>query len=301
MKTIKIEEILTYLDSQKIQYKYNGDMSCEIKGFSSLTNYKSGTMTWVRIQEKADETYNKNIALLIVQDGVSVEAPNQIITSQSKQAFFSIIEHFYDQNSNVIPSISEHSYIAETVKLGKNVSIGHGSILDGDIIVGDNTVIGHNVTIVNRVHIGNNCTIQAGCTIGLDGYAYVEDKNGHKTMVRHHGGVVIEDDVLIGANCNIARGTIDDTIIGENTKIDTNVHIAHNVKIGKSVSIIPKSVIMGSVQIGKNAYISTSIIRDQVKIGEGAYVAMGAAVTKDVPEYTMVGGIPAKFMKKMEK
>lgn len=303
MKEVFIKEILDFLNSENVEYCYIGDKFCKINGFSSLSQYKQGTMTWIRAQEKISDL-NKvtgDISLIVVQDGISVDTKNQIVTKQSKQAFFSIIEHFYDPNSNKPAEISQHAYIADTVRLGKNVSIGHGAVLDGDIVVGDNTVIGHNVTIANRVHIGNNCTIQAGCTIGLDGYGYTQDTNYHKTMVKHYGGVTIEDDVWIGSNTDINRGTIDDTIIGKNSKICPCVHIGHNVSIGKSVSVIANCAMYGSVQIGDYGYISAGNIRDQVKIGEGAFVAMGAAVTKDVPDYTMVGGVPAKKIREMEK
>lgn len=257
-------------------------------------------MTWVRAAKKLFEVQQEDISLLVVQEGIRADAPNQIVTSESKRAFFSIIEHFFAPVREQLQSIGENCYISPAVRLGKGVIIGHGCVLDGDISIDDDTHIGHNVVIMNRVSIGKNCVIQPGCVIGVDGYAYVEDKEKRKKMVRHYGGVVIENNVWIGANTNIIRGTIDNTVIGENTKIDANVHIAHNVVIGRNVSIIAQGEIMGSVHIGDNAYISTSIIRDQIQIGDCAFVSMGAVVTKDVPASVMVGGVPAKIMKHLE-
>jgi len=300
MLIITIKEILNFLKKEKISYQFIGNENNTISGFSSLSKYRPNTMTWVRKTEKLYEVQQEVISLLIVQEGICATVVNQIITPESKRVFFLIIEHFFAPILEQRQPIGENCYISSAVHLGKGVIIGHGCVLDGDIFIDDNTHVGHNVIIINHVSIGKNCVIQPGCVIGIDGYAYTEDQNKKKKMVRHYGGVVIENNVWIGANTNIARGTIDNTVIGENTKVDANVHIAHNVVIGKNVSIIAQSEIMGSVHIGNDAYISTSIIRNQLQIGCAAFVAMGAVVTKDVPDSVMIAGVPAKVIKKLE-
>ena len=115
-----------------------------------------------------------------------------------------------------------------------------------------------------------------------------------KTMVRHFGGVSIGDEVMIGANTCIARGTIDDTSIGNGSKIDTLCHIAHNVTIGKNVTLIAGSIIYGSVTLGDNSYIATGIVKNQHKIEKNAFVGMGSVVVKDVPDGATVYGVPAR-------
>ena len=115
-----------------------------------------------------------------------------------------------------------------------------------------------------------------------------------KTMVRHFGGVSIGDEVLIGANTCIARGTIDDTLIGKGSKIDALNLIAHNVVIDSNVGCAGGSMISGSVQLKSGSYIVDSIIKNQLTVGEGAFVGMGSVVIKDVPDGATVYGVPAR-------
>lgn len=299
MAVVTAAQILGFLSEQQIRFTYRGDTEQAVNGYSSLSNYQAGTVTWVRSVEKAQSCKTgENVALIVVQEGVQFPSRNQIVTDESKWAFFSIAEHFFTERPRTAGNISRSAYLAPAVRLGQGVTIGPGAVLDGEIEIGDGTEIGPNVTVMNRVKVGANCVIQAGCVIGLDGYAFAERKDGRRSMIRHRGGVVIEDDVWIGANSNIARGTIDDTVIRKNAKIDVLTHIAHNVTVGENAAIVAHSTIMGSVQIGQNAYISTSTIRDQAHIGEGSFVAMGSIVTKDVPDYTMVAGLPASVIKK---
>lgn len=295
---MKIVEILRFLESEKIPFTFYGDENAEVERFSSLSHYQSGTFTWVKKQENIPADFDLSaLALAFVSEEVTGSFPNVIRTPQSKRAFFSAIEHFYDEPEER-PAIGQFTYISPQVKFGKNVRIGHNCTLDGAITIGDNTVIWNNVTIVNRVTIGADCEIQSGCVIGHDGFGYTEDENHIKTMVKHFGGVTIGDDVLISSGTCVCRGTIDDTYIGSNTKIDTLCHVAHNVEIKKSVSLITGSALYGSSHIGENAYIAGGIVRNQCTVGENAIVGMGAVAAKDVPPDCTVIGIPAKPFQK---
>ena len=110
----------------------------------------------------------------------------------------------------------------------------------------------------------------------------------------HFGSVVIGDNVDIGANTTIERGTIDDTVIENGVKIDDLCQISHNVHIGENTNIITNTSIYGSVNIGKNCYIATSIIRNQLKIGDNVTIGMGSVVVKDIQDGSLVFGNPAK-------
>ena len=295
MKTIA--EILSYLDTEKIEYKFVGDLETKIKGFASLSQYKTGSMTWVKSEKNIPVDFNPDaVTLAIIQDSVDASAQNTIKTPESKRVFYSIIEHFFCPQNDREP-VGHGTYISPNVKLGCNVKIGHNCSLDGEITIGENTVIWDNVTIINRVEIGKNCTIQSGVRIGHDGYGYTEDQNHVKTMIRHYGGVNIGNDVFIGPNCSVYRGTIDDTIIGSGCKIDGNNFFGHNVILGERVSVIAGTVFYGSVAVGDDAYIATSYIKNQVSVGSKAFIGMGSVVTKDVDPGTVVVGVPAKPLK----
>lgn len=287
-----IKDILCYLTDNKYDYTFDGDENEEIAGFSSLTNYKRGTMTWIKKIEATEGIDLSRVALAIVQEGVSVELRNSITVSNSKKAFFDLLENVFTNKEEKV-LVGEGTYISPKVKIGSNVTIGHNCVLDGDIVIGDNTVIQSGVTIINKVKIGSNCYIQPGVTIGHDGFGYSEDEDHTKHMVKHYGGVEIGNDVFIGCHTNIARGTIDNTLIEDGVKIAPSTHIGHNTRIRKNATVICSNV-YGSIEIGKNAYISACTVRNQLKVGENSIVGMGSIVTKDVRPNTTVMGVPAK-------
>ena len=113
-------------------------------------------------------------------------------------------------------------------------------------------------------------------------------------MIKHYGGVKIGNNVHIGSQTHVARGTIDDTVIEDGTKIDTLTHIAHNCRIGKNSAIIAGSLLYGSVELGENSYIASGIVRNQIKVGNNSFVGIGSVVLKDVENDITVIGIPAK-------
>ena len=288
-----ISDILDFLRGEDISFSFVGHETDTVEGFSSLGHYKPGSFTWIKKQKNIPENFDlSQIALTFVSEEVDAgSAPNVIRTPESKRAFFSTMEYFYGQEENR-PAVGQFTYISPKVKLGKNVRIGHNCTLDGDITIGDGTVIWNNVVIVNRVAIGKNCEIQSGTVIGHDGFGYTEDASHIKTMVLHFGGVVIGDRVRLGMNNVIARGVIDDTVIGDGTKFSDLCHIGHNNRIGQNCTLI-NTAVFGSCDIGDNAYIVYSVIKNQSRIGAGAFVGMNSNVLKDVPSGVTVVGNPA--------
>jgi len=155
--------------------------------------------------------------------------------------------------------------------------------------------IGANCHIAPCVVIKENVIIQPNTVIGADGFGYEKNEEGCWERFPHFGRVIIEKDVEIGANCAIDRGKLTDTVIGEGTKIDNLVHVAHNVKIGKHCFIVCGTMIGGSAKLGDNVWTSlNSTIRNWITIGDNALVGMGAVVTKDVAPNSTVIGNPAR-------
>ena len=298
---IHISDLLAFLESESIPFSFTGDPSVALDRFSSLSHYREGSFTWVKKPASIPEGFDlSRITLAIVAEEVSGPFQNCVRTPQSKHAFFSAIEHFYSVEEDR-PPIGQFTYISPKVKLGKNVRIGHNCTLDGDITVGDGTVIWNNVTIINRVNIGKNCDIHSGVVIGHDGFGATEDENHKRTMIKHFGGVTLGNDVYIGENVCISRGTIDDTTLEDGVKIDALGHIAHNCWFGENVGMAVPCSVSGSVHIGKNAYVAGNIIRNQCTVGEGAFIGLGAVVVKDVPAGETVVGNPARPFRKDPK
>ena len=178
-----------------------------------------------------------------------------------------------------------------------NCSIGHYTIIDQNCIIGKNCIIGNKVSIKNCI-IGDNCIIQSGTNIGEDGFAYERYPSGNLEHFPHLGKVIIANNVDIGSNCSIARGSMTNTVIGEGTKIDSLVHISHNVKLGNDCELTAGTIIGGSTFVGNSTWTGlNSTLKDNIRVGNNVIVGAGAMVIKDVVDKDIVAGVPAKSIK----
>ena len=190
--------------------------------------------------------------------------------------------------------------IGQNVKIGKNCSIGHNSIIESNVSIGDNCSIGSNVIIRNTL-IKNNVSILDGCVIGKKGFGFFPN-NGGNIRYPHIGIVIIEDNCEIGCGSTIDRGSLSNTVIGKNTFIDNQVHIAHNNKIGENCIIAGQVGFAGSSIIGNNVMIGGQAgISGHLKIGNNVQIGGGSGVIKNIPDNTKQMGYPAKDLKKFIK
>jgi len=193
------------------------------------------------------------------------------------------------------------NFICEkNVKLGKNISVGHNVIIKENCIIGNNVNIGSNVIISHSI-IGNNVNIGDGSNIGKKGFGF---KVINKKIIRvpHVGKVILKDNVEIGSNCNIDRGSITDTIIGEFTFLDNQVHIAHNVQIGSYCIIAAQVGIAGSTKIGNNVEVGgQSGISGHLNIGNNVKIAGKSGVIRNIEDNKVVMGYPSQDIKEFIK
>lgn len=305
---LSIKDILTFLEKKEFDFSFNGNENDEIQGFSTLFNYKKNTMTFVsslnKFSDYTDLFKNKKIQLIITDPSEDIFEcfANVIQINNPKSIFFSLLDEFFDDRSkresvtDNINIINKRSFISEKALIGKNVKIGYGCVIEENVVIGDNTEIHHNVVIRAKTKIGKNCTIFSGTIIGESGFNPLKNEDKSRNMIKHFGGVTIEDNVHIGDNSTISRGAIDDTIIKEGVKINKQVVIAHNVLIGKNTVFTAPTFVCGSVTVGENCHIAASVIRNQCRIGDEAVLGLGSVVIKDVgPKETVVGN-PAKPM-----
>lgn len=207
---------------------------------------------------------------------------------------------FYDNAITYLPPVEEFeviggSYICKGAKIGKNCCILPGAYIGGEVEIGDNCYIGVGTRLVGEVHIGNHVEIRENSVIGADGLSTDRDENGRALTMPQFGGVIIEDDVKIGALTVIARGAIDNTIIKRGTKVDNSTFISHNVVLGEDTFVVGETIMFGSSSTGKQAFVSgNSTIRNGRHIGDKAIVGMGAVVVKNVDDEVVVKGNPAK-------
>ena len=207
---------------------------------------------------------------------------------------------FRDNSITYYPPIEKYevvngAYIAETAIVGRNCCILPGAYIGGEVEMGDNCYIGLGTKIVGEVHIGNNVVIRENSVIGADGLSTDRDAEGRALTMPQFGGVVIEDDVQIGALTVIGRGAIDNTILKRGSKVDNSTFISHNVVLGEDTFVVGESIMFGSSSTGKQVLISgNSTIRDGRHIGDKAVVGMGSAVVKNVEDGAVVKGNPAR-------
>jgi UDP-3-O-[3-hydroxymyristoyl] glucosamine N-acyltransferase LpxD len=210
--------------------------------------------------------------------------------------FVQIMKQMYDKKPKV--GISSNAVISKTAKIGFDCYIGDYTVIGENCKIGDNTIISDRVSLVQNCSVGNDCIIQPGVTIGADGFAFERYQNGELERFPHLRGVNIGNNVEICANSSIARGSLSDTVIGDGTKCDALVHIAHNVTIGKNCQLTAGTIIGGSTTLGDVCWTGlNSTLKDNIKVGSKALVAAGAVVIRDVQDEDIVAGVPAKSIK----
>ena len=200
--------------------------------------------------------------------------------------------------------IGKNVLVGKNVSIGKDSSIGHNTIIENNVIIGSNCVIGSNVILRNTI-IKNNVHILDSCIIGKKGFGFYPNKNKN-FRYPHIGCVIIGDNCEIGYSSTIDRGSLSNTIIGKNTFLDNQIHIAHNVKIGENCIIAGQVGIAGSSIIGNNVMIGGQAgISGHLIIGNNVQIGGGSGVIKNIPDNSKVMGYPAteikNFLKKMRK
>ncbi|MDQ6871333.1 MAG: UDP-3-O-(3-hydroxymyristoyl)glucosamine N-acyltransferase [Gemmatimonadota bacterium] len=191
-------------------------------------------------------------------------------------------------------SIGEYAVIGAGSKIGNAVVVGAHSVVGEKASVGDGSRLWPGVTVYPGASVGSRVLIHSGARIGCDGFGYVFRDAAHN-KIPHVGRCIIGDDVEIGANTTIDRGSIDDTVIGTGTKVDNLVHIAHNVRVGEKCLIMAQVGVAGSVTIGDGAILAGQAgISGHLSIGAGARLAAQAGVFGDIPAGETWSGYPAR-------
>ncbi len=259
-----------------------------------LEKFQNSAAGFCLIDEKsAQKSENKNVLLFICKNPY-------FAYSKIAAAFYHEKNVDFIEGKSIHPTaiIGEGTKIAPLAYVGKNVKIGKNSFVAPTACVMDNCVIGDNVTInagavVSYAVIGNNSVIYNGAKIGQDGFGFAHDAGVNHKIIQL-GIVEIGNDVEIGANTCVDRGAIENTVIGDGTKIDNLVQIGHNVVIGKGTVMAGNTAVAGSTKIGNFVQIGGGCgINGHITIGDGAKIAGMSGVMRDVEKMSMVGGAPA--------
>ncbi|NLY30028.1 MAG: UDP-3-O-(3-hydroxymyristoyl)glucosamine N-acyltransferase [Firmicutes bacterium] len=289
-----------------------GSADLVIEGVSPIAEAEPGHISFAENQKvlaKYKET-TKAAALIVPKGAEDVGRPH-IKVDNPRLAFAQVLKEF-SWPADVPPGIHPSAIVHETAELGQNVTvgpgvivgegakIGSGTILMSGCYIGSHTALGEDcliypkVCIRERVEIGNRVIIHAGAVIGDDGFGFVSLSTGH-VKVPHIGTVIIHDDVEIGTNSAVERGTCGATIIGRGTKIGNLVQVGHNVKIGEHCLIVAMSGISGSAVIGNRVTLAgQSGVAGHLTIGDNSVVAARGLVAGDLRPGSFVSGFPAR-------
>lgn len=268
---------------------------------SPIDQAEPGDMTFVSAGRRTGTIpTHVRASLLIIDRAARDEVPWQswevsavIASDHARRDFLRVVAEFFtpERPRGIDPSaivaagaqVAPDAYVGPLCSIGPGVTIGARSVLHGGI------------HIYGPVSIGCDVTIHAGTVIGSDGFGYERLHDGTVAKFPHIGGVEIHDDVEIGANSCIDRGTLGMTVLESGAKIDNLVHVAHNVRVGKHSMVIAHAMLGGSVKVGDGSWIAPdAAVRDGISVGTKALVGLGAVVTADVPDGETVAGNPAR-------
>ena len=223
-----------------------------------------------------------------------------------------LLEKFSQSQQTTAATISKNVVIDPSVKMGQNVGVGDFVIIEegvtigdncriyGQVFIGKNSVIGSESTLYAGVkicydsHIGSKCIIHSGVVIGSDGFGFAPQSDGTYKKIHHVGNVVIEDNVEIGANTTVDRGSIGSTIIRRGVKLDNLIQVAHNVEIGENTVIAAQTGIAGSTKIGRNCRIGGQVgFGGHLIIGDNVEIQGHSGITASQPNGAKLYGFPA--------
>lgn len=215
------------------------------------------------------------------------------IADNPRLAFMRAVEKFFSRPAP-LPGVHPRAFVDESARIDPTASIGANCYVGAECEIGPRSILYPNVTLLERVRLGAGVIIASGTVVGADGFGYERNEEMELEKFPHIGGVVIEDNVEVGSNTSIDRGTLGDTVIRSGARIDNQCHISHNVDIGRHAAVIAQSMIGGSVIVGDYCWLApASIVMNQAKIGTRATVGLGSVVVKDVLPGLTVMGSPA--------
>ena len=295
-----------------------GDPTMVITGVSEIQNGRESTITFLGNLKYKKYLPTTGASAVVVPEASLLDNKPGIVHHNPQLAIAKILGEFTPK-LRYTSGVNETAYVDSKAKIGKNVTIGPFSVIEAGVIIGDDsnigshtvidqkTSVGKNCKIFSNIHIyhgtniGDNAIIHSGTVIGSDGFGFVTDQDiNHK--IPQNGYVIIGNDVEIGANCAIDRGTIGDTIIEDQCKLDNHVHLAHNVRLGKGCLLTAAVTIAGSVEVGEFCIFAGHVgVAPHVKIGARSVLAAKTGVSKSLTGGKVYAGMPAREIREQHK
>ncbi len=288
-----------------------GEAAVSISGVAPAASARAGDLTFAEKASFFEAATASEASAILIQE--AHEATNQVLIQvpNVRVAIAQVLTQLYPE-PRPEPGVHASAVVASGATIDPTASVGPGCVIGDGVVIGPRVILlGGNhvsgpcsigedsklfpqVTVYSGTEIGRRVRIHAGTAIGVDGYGYVYDGSQHR-KIPQVGGVVIGDDVEIGANVTIDRGALGNTMIGAGTKIDNLVQLAHNVVLGKGCLVISQTGIAGSTVLGDFVTVAGQVgIAGHLKIGDGATIAAQSGVMRDIPPGQKVFGSPAQ-------
>ena len=261
-----------------------GDGSFEVTELASLARATPTSLSFLSNDARRAELKNSRAGAVVVSRAVAREISRGLISADPYRTYAELSVLFDQRGLPFAQGIHPTAVIDETAVIADDVSIGSNAVIGYDVVIGAGSVIGPNVTIYPNTQIGLDCIVGAATVIGYDGFGFAKSPDGW-IKIRQLGGVVIGDDVEIGAGCTIDRGALDDTLIEDGVKLDNQVHIAHGCRIGMRTAIAGYVALAGGTVIGcdvtvggMTGFTGHLFVCDKVHIGANALVTQSITV-----------------------
>jgi len=283
--------------SKRIDATIKGDDSLEIDAISSLKEPKTNSLIYISNKKHITRNLLDSKSVFLIDESLIEEFKDRtlLISKNPQISFVKLLLLFKQKKTNLEQRQINDSnliYIGDYVNIGTNFIYGTNNVIEANVTIGNNVTFGHNVVIHEGTTIGNNVTIESGSVIGCEGFGNFLSDSNEWLHIPHIGNVEIMDNVRIGANCCIDRGTIDKTLIHNGTIIDNLVHIAHNVTINENTAIAAKVGIAGSCNIGKRNMIGGMVgIVDHITTADDVIISATSTVSKNITEPGTYTGI----------
>lgn len=287
-----------------------GDKTIKIESASTLDSAGPGQITFLSNPKYAQKVKDTNAAAVMVSQQVETSAA-QIVTADPYYAFMQAVVLLHGHREHPETGISPQAVISASAKIGQNCNVHAYAVIHNNAVIGDNCQIYSGVFIGPNVKIGSDCIlypnaviydgcqigdrviVQSNASVGQDGFGFATHKGEHH-KIPQIGIVVLEDDVEIGSNCVIERGTLDNTIIGKGSKIGDSVAIGHGTKVGPHCLLVPQAGIAGTAELGHHCVIGGQVgVVGHIKVGNMVRVGAQAGVINDVPDGMTIVGSPA--------
>ncbi len=291
--------------AEKVGAKVLGDESARISGLATIQSARSSEISFLSNPVYEKYLPQTNAGAVILAESMVEKCPVNVLVHPNPYLAYAQLTHLWDTSPMKAGNgegIHPSAVIHQTATLAAGVSIGAGAVLEAGAVIGENAVIGANsfigrdsvvgagtvlhpsVVLYHGVSIGERCIIHSGVVIGSDGFGFAPDK-GRWAKVAQLGGVVIGDDVEIGANTAIDRGALDNTVIENGVKLDNQIQIAHNVRVGENTAMAACCAVAGSTSIGKNCIIGgASGIAGHLVIADQVHITAMTMVIKSLTE-----------------